>query len=249
MTTQTTMTTAIVSTTTNCRILEKKPLKLRHEIKYNINYGESKILSSRLKNLFKYDKNADSHGTYRVSSLYFDTPYDKALKEKLDGVKNREKFRIRYYNEQTDFISLEKKIKTGGLCGKHRTVITKKQVEDILKGDYSMLADTEDPLLFEFYTKLKGQLLRPKTIVTYVREAFLYEPGNVRITMDRELSTHPNPMVFLNLPKELVNMSQGLTVLEVKYDAYLPDLVKLAVGDVGRSSTAFSKYAVSRRYD
>ena len=43
----------------------------------------------------------DAHtqqGVYRIRSLYFDNLADKALREKLDGVNGREKFRIRYYN-------------------------------------------------------------------------------------------------------------------------------------------------------
>ena len=57
-------------------------------------------------------------GSYRVTSLYFDTPYDTALREKLDGVDRREKFRLRYYGELPGFLKLEKKFKVDGLCGK-----------------------------------------------------------------------------------------------------------------------------------
>ena len=38
------------------------------------------------------------NGQYEIRSLYFDTPDDKALREKLDGVITREKYRIRLYN-------------------------------------------------------------------------------------------------------------------------------------------------------
>ena len=48
--------------------------KLRHELKHSINAADDLILTARLRKLFRHDKNADSHGSYRVSSCYFDTP-------------------------------------------------------------------------------------------------------------------------------------------------------------------------------
>ena len=41
----------------------------------------------------------------------------------------------------------------------------------------------------------------------------------------------------------------ALTVLEVKYDAFLPDLVRLAVQTPDRRAGACSKYALCRRFD
>lgn len=223
--------------------------KLRHELKHSISLQEDFILSSRLKKLFPHDKNADSHGSYRVSSLYFDTPYDKALRQKIDGVNCREKFRLRHYNGDLSFIRLEKKYKINGLCGKRSTKITTEQVKLILSGNIDFLLHSEDPLLQELYSKMKGQQLTPKTIVTYDREAFLFEPGNVRITIDRNLRTGLNSLDFLNPELHHAPVSDGVAVLEVKYDEFLPEIVKMAVQIPNRQSAAYSKYAVCRRYD
>ena len=230
-------------------IKEKQSLKLRHELKHSINAQDDLILASRLRKLFKYDTNADSHGSYRVSSLYFDTPYDKALRQKIDGVNQREKFRIRYYGSDTSFIRLEKKFKINGLCGKHSAKLTAEQVRQILSGDIGFLLDSGHPLLLELYSKMRGQLLAPKTIVTYDREAFLYEPGNVRITLDRNLRSGLASVDFLNPQLNHTSVHDGLTVLEVKYDEFLPELVRMAVQLPNRQAAAYSKYAVCRRYD
>lgn len=88
---------------------ERQPLRLRHERKHQINLREDMVLTGRLEKLFSRDRYAGKDGTYRVTSLYFDTPYDKALREKLDGTDNREKFRLRYYGTDTSFIRLEKR--------------------------------------------------------------------------------------------------------------------------------------------
>ena len=161
----------------------------------------------------------------------------------------REKFRLRYYQDDLSFIRLEKKYKINGLCGKRSTKIPYAMVEKILSGKTECLLETEDPLLLELYSKIQGQQLRPKTIVTYDREAFLFEPGNVRITVDRNLRTGLNPQEFLNPKHHHAPVSDGITVLEVKYDEFLPEIVKMAVQIPNRQAAAYSKYAVCRRYD
>jgi len=230
-------------------IKEKQPLKLRHELKHYINKQDDLILSSRLRKMFPHDSNADSHGSYRVSSLYFDTPYDKALREKMDGVNKREKFRLRYYGSDTSFIRLEKKFKINGLGCKHSTRIAEREVQKILEGDIDFLLESEHPLLHEFYSKIRGQMLAPKTIVTYDREAFIYKPGNVRITIDRNLRSGLGKINFLNPELFHAPVNEGLAVLEVKYDEFLPELVAMAVQVPNRQATAYSKYAACRKYD
>lgn len=236
-------------TVTPIMIKEKKPLKLRHELKHIINPHDDLILSSRLRKLFKHDANAGSHGSYPVSSCYFDTPEDKALRQKIDGVNRREKFRLRYYGNDTSFIRLEKKFKINGMSGKYSTRVTQEEVEAILTGDIEFLSKSEDPLILELYSKMKGQVLRPKTIVTYDREAFIYEPGNVRITIDRNLRSGLSNTDFLNTDLSHVPVSDGLAVLEVKYDEFIPEIVGMAVQATNRQASAYSKYAICRRYD
>ena len=103
----TTMTTTTIGTT--------KPIQLRHELKHQISPQEDLVLTGRLRRLFPHDAHAGPEGSYQVTSLYFDTPYDAALREKLDGVNRREKFRLRYYGAAPSFLKLEKKFKLNGL--------------------------------------------------------------------------------------------------------------------------------------
>lgn len=226
-----------------------KAASLRHELKHRISLSEDLVLSQKLRKLFARDKNAGADGTYKITSLYFDTPYDTALREKLDGVNRREKFRLRYYGTDTTFLRLEKKFKVNGLCGKRSTPITVRQTERLLGGDYAFLLESGEPLLVELYSKMQGDGLRPKTIVRYDREAFLYAPGNVRITLDRNIKTGFGSTDFLNTWPFMADATDLYTVLEVKYDAFLPDLVRMAVQVPGRQAAACSKYAICRRFD
>lgn len=75
-----------------------KKLNYRFEMKHKITEADVLALKSRLYPIMKKDKNALKDGKYLIRSLYFDTPEDKALLDKLNGVALREKFRIRFYN-------------------------------------------------------------------------------------------------------------------------------------------------------
>ena len=224
-------------------------VQMRHELKHRINRQEDPALSQRLRKLFRHDPNAGADGSYRVTSLYFDTPYDDALREKLDGVNRREKFRLRYYGCDTDFIRLEKKFKISGLCGKRSVRITAEQAVNLVSGEYGFLLDSGEPLLIEFYSKLQGKGLRSKTVVVYDREAFLYDIGNVRVTLDRNIRTGLGSVDFLNPDLFHMQVMPGYTILEVKYDAFLPGIVSAAVQVPGRQASAYSKYAACRRFD
>ena len=144
---------------------------------------------------------------------------------------------------------MERKLKINGLCAKQTARLSIEEVEYILSGDYEFLRMSENPLLLEFYSKLKGQLLQPKSIVCYNREAFIYAPGNVRITIDRNLSTRLHCTDFLNSSKQHIGVSNSMSVLEVKYDEFLPDIVRMAVQISNQRSVAYSKYAVCREYE
>lgn len=229
---------AIPATTTEPR--------LRHEEKHQVNLREALVLSRRLEKLFPRDPHAWPEGSYQVVSLYYDDPYDTALRQKLDGVDRREKFRLRYYGKEPAFFKLEKKYKVKGLCGKGSCRLSREEGERLLRGDFAFLLEKEESLAREFYAKLRRGLA-PKTVVRYTREAFLYAPGNVRVTLDGDIRAGA-PERFL-IPQKLLPALGGLAVVEVKYDAFLPEIVKLAVQVPNRQGTACSKYALCRRYD
>lgn len=220
--------------------------RFRHELKYAINAADAAILRSRLSACMARD--GHSGGIYTVRSLYFDDPYDKALSEKLDGVDAREKFRIRCYNGDGGFIRLEKKAKRHGLCMKRQAELTRDETERILAGDTAWMRDEGGrPLLQEFYCKYTGALLRPKTLVDYRREAFVEPLGNARVTLDTNIRSGAYSCDFLGSAVPAFPVSP-LSVLEVKYDAFLPAHVAAAVQLTGRHAGAFSKYAACRIY-
>lgn len=217
----------------------------RHEIKHQISFFDLMELKARLPTIAKRDENAGENNSYRVKSLYFDNYADKALKEKVDGVDGREKFRLRLYNNNTDFIRLEKKAKDGGLCFKENEVITKAECERLLAGEISVLKENGKPLCMELYTKMQTQVLRPKNTVDYEREAFVFSAGNVRITLDYDIRATSNTAQFLDSERVMLPIT-GYSILEVKYDCFLPELIRGMVALKSRRQQAFSKYAAAR---
>lgn len=220
----------------------------RHEWKIEVSGPDLLVLRQRLSCVLKPDPHAVD-GQYLIRSLYFDTPEDKALREKLDGVSRREKFRIRYYNADTSCIHLEKKSKLAGLGRKDMAVLTPEQAQSIVNGELSWMAGSEAPLIVELYSKMRTQRLRPKTIVDYTREPFVYSPGNVRVTLDYNIRTGLSRTDFLNTACPTIPVPDSPAILEVKWDAFLPDAVRDLVQLPGRRSSAFSKYAACRSYD
>lgn len=222
----------------------------RHECKFLIDYGQYLALSARLAPVLQPDPHAGPDGTYLIRSVYFDTPGDKALREKLSGLPMREKFRIRYYNDDLSYLTLEKKQKRGSLCKKLSAPVTVEECERLFKNDRSWMKEHPSALIQELYCKMAGSGLRPKVIVSYLREPYVYAPGNVRVTFDSYLRTGLYDRSFFAPRSNGVPAMErpGEMVLEVKYDAFLPELVAHLLQLEGLRQTAFSKYGGSRRF-
>ena len=219
----------------------------RHEWKHMINMADLTAIRARLRAVAEPDPHAVD-GRYLIRSLYFDNARDKALREKIDGVNMREKFRIRYYNGDTSVIHLEKKSRHSGLGSKFSADLTAEEAQAIVDGRLDWMLESGRPLVQELYCKMRGQGLKPKTIVEYTREPYRYRPGNVRVTFDYDIRTGLQCTDFLNPDCVTVPAGDAGIILEVKWDEYLPDIIRDAVWMPGRRETAFSKYAQCRIY-
>lgn len=221
--------------------------EFRHEWKHEINPADRAALRARLRAVCRTDSHAVD-GRYQIRSLYLDTPGDRALREKLDGVNRREKFRLRYYNGDPSLIHLEKKCRINGLGTKTSAPLTAAQAQAIVDGNLGWMLGSAQPLVRELYSKMRAQGLRPRTIVDYTREPFVYPPGNVRVTLDYGIRTGLGRTDFMNPDCPTVPVFGSPVILEVKWDAFLPAVIRDAVQLEGRRSAPFSKYAACRVY-
>lgn len=218
----------------------------RHELKFMVAAHQYHVLRHRLRHLLKPDPHAGPSGEYRITSLYFDDVADTALFEKLAGVQHRQKIRVRIYDGRDDVIMLEKKAKNGDGARKDRLRIDRTIYEAMRTGNPHPLQEAGHPMLDDVAWQMTNRLLRPKVIVDYVREAYLHPAGNVRITFDKNLRSGISQLDLFRQAPYAPAPVDGLTILEVKYDAFLPRPVQdlLQTDELVRQSA--SKYVLCR---
>lgn len=222
-------------------------MHFRHEMKIEISLSDCMQIRMRLNAVMKKDAHGEN-GRYEIRSLYFDNIDDRALTEKTDGVNRREKYRIRMYDRNPNFLKLEVKRKINALTNKESCVIGRERVHEILTGNTAWMPLSDSRLIRDLYDKMRFEGFRPKTIVEYTREAFVYPAGNVRVTLDYDIRTGMTGTDFLCADCVTVPAWDGRILLEVKWDAFLPDVIRDAIHVDGRTTGAFSKYAQARIY-
>lgn len=226
------------------------PMNYRHEFKYPISTAQVALLRSRLEHMLPIDAHAAATGGYNIRSLYFDDPDNRCYYENENGTDPREKFRIRIYNGSTDRITLECKRKERGKTLKTACPLTLEQTRLLMAGK-TVPRIGEQPVLLQ---KLTGQMLlrrmRPVVIVEYRRIPYVCKNGNVRITLDTNLAASKETESFLE-GKIFFHpvMPLGWQLLEVKYDAYLPDYIYRGLQLENLRQTAFSKYCICRKLE
>ncbi len=222
----------------------------RHELKYKISYVDYLALRSRLHPVMKPDAHAGNDGRYLVRSIYLDNYDDKALREKINGAQRREKFRIRWYNDDLSLIHMEKKMKLNKLCLKLSVPLAEEECRQLCKGNVDWMMDHSSELVKELRCKMTLLQLRPRVVVSYCREPYVYAPGNVRVTFDSHIRTSLFSRSFLekDMPDISATDIPGEIVLEVKYDNFLPEVIASLLQTEGIRQQAFSKYGACRRY-
>ncbi len=218
----------------------------RVEDKYNCTATELITLQSRVEAVLRPDSNEGGPDGYRITSLYFDDFRDSCLQDTQDGVNRRNKYRIRIYNDSLDVIKLEVKTKRDNRILKHSKSISLAEMKSLMRGErIEDSASGEDPATL-FNLAIKTQGLRPRVIVAYERKAYVYEPGNVRITFDRNVRASGRVESFGQKNISYDFLQEYDKVLEVKYDEFIPDflLQLLELGNMQQS--AYSKYQLCR---
>lgn len=225
--------------------MSSKQQVFRHELKFLINEAEKDQLRQRFQHVLGMDDHA-RRGDYTIRSLYFEDYWQSAYAEKEAGVLMRKKYRIRIYNYGSEVIKLERKKKFGSYILKESAPLTKEEVEAILAGQYDFLLTSPHPLCREFYYECRSQVMRPRLIVDYERELWVYDLGTVRLTFDKELRAAVGSFDLFDasLPT-MPLLEDGQLVLEVKYTEYLPQIIKQILPGRTAEQLAISKYVLA----
>jgi len=221
----------------------------RQELKYGITYIDYMLLKNKLKHVMRLDSHADSTGKYLIRSCYFDNFENKVMNEKKEGYLNRDKYRVRIYGKSEGIINLERKSKRNNLTFKSKCNMTRSEFEKIRIGDISWMENDTRSLISDLYLEMKMSLIKPMAVVDYEREAYIYLYGNVRVTFDSKVQTSIRNTDMFNKHLPMVDVLDPTEViLEVKFDEYLPDVVKMLLQGINTKHEAYSKYQLSRMY-
>ncbi|MFS0781832.1 polyphosphate polymerase domain-containing protein [Bacillus sp. 1P06AnD] len=223
--------------------------KGRKELKHAMTKADCYLLRHNLQPIMAKDDHTDEAGAYSIRSVYFDNIDNKVLTQKKEGNYERDKYRFRLYNLNSGYINLEKKSKRNTITYKEKCRVYAEEYERIRKGDISWMEHDQRDLIRELFMQMNLFQLKPISVVDYEREVFVYPYGNVRITFDSDIKTSNRNNDFLN-PNLLMApaLNPDIVILEVKYDEFLPDIIKIMLQVSARRQDTYSKYLLSRVY-
>ncbi len=214
----------------------------RHEEKYIIDYRQYALLKSRAAQLLTPDAHG-KEGSYTITSLYFDDPLDNALYEKLDGLPEHTKFRIRAYNHSDRVIKLERKDKRGILTEKFTASLIPSQVSLLCHGQWEGFSGKARELVFQ----MEAADLRPTIAVRYRRDAFFFPGTDLRLTFDTGLEAiRPHPEALFDPNRfGIPALDKNSVIMEIKYGQFLPTFIRRLTA-VDCKQLSVSKYALCR---
>ena len=223
--------------------------RYRHEYKYLVDGARENVLLIRACGILEKDPHTDADGIYLIRSLYFDDYDDSCLSDNINGVDERSKFRIRYYNDDHSRLWLEKKSKLHGMTLKESCLITPEECMAFMSGSIPDIISEMPEIKKRLFLEMQFRSMTPKVIVSYERMPFIYPGGNVRVTFDRKITSSNDIGHFLSgiYPFRPV-LPHNMSILEVKWDEILPLHIKDTMKLDTLQWTTFSKYYMCRTY-
>ena len=217
---------------------------LRTEDKYLISYEEYILLRQRLNQILQHDNN-NPNQHYKISSVYFDDINNSDYWSSVYGNPIRSKFRVRMYDDNPSLIKFEKKTKIYNQCKKDSCRISQEQLRHLLNGENDLLfANEKDGQ--QLFLIFRRRALVPKVIVSYMREAFVYPTGNVRITFDMDMMYSSHCESFGVSNENYYYADDKGIVMEVKYDQFMPNFL-INILELGHfNAVSNSKYCICR---
>jgi SPX domain protein involved in polyphosphate accumulation len=202
----------------------------------------------------KFARNSDKN-QYTVRSVYFDTPQFECYFDKINGIKNRKKLRLRGYNEEhpDNEVFLEIKRKYEIPIVKYRANLKYSDSLDLFKNShingyvkqsdkYISSPENAQRFFFQIYSKN----MHPVVLITYEREAYQskFDP-TVRITFDKNLRSKSYPTLNeLYTENDLNRSLQAHFILEVKFNNHFPYWMNPIISSLGLVRRAASKYVI-----
>lgn len=189
---------------------------------------------------------------YEVRSIYFDTHDWRFFDEKIAGICNRKKFRVRSYESRPNSktpVYLEIKEKEKDVILKRRSILPLGDVTSLIEGRPFEYKD--DPVVNEWRHSLLRFHLHPRVLLSYNRLAFLSKGcSDYRITIDSDLSYKLlNGEFGFDRPLKGISATKTFCLLELKFSNFMPLKISDLIKKYNLRNDAFSKYCESVIYN
>ncbi len=219
----------------------------RHELKFYISRSDYEYARFILGELMQKDSYQDGDRGYFIRSLYFDDVADSSVEEKLDGIENRDKYRIRVYDPNQDWAKLERKRKNNNFVKKSSVRLSKEEALLMCEGDYDFLLEKEGQDAKAIYFDMKRKYFRPVVIIDYIRDVYKMDYNEIRITFDKHIrvSTDDLNLFDKNIQTHPLQRDDAI-IMEVKFNNCLPSWFKDFLKFESSTNLAISKYCYGR---
>lgn len=217
----------------------------RQELKFFVDNHIINALIPEFNAYIRRDRYSE-HGPYEIHSVYFDTIDWQAFYTKIDGNKRRQKFRIRSYTidpSEDDTVFIEIKEKYDGTVYKRRSPIPFREAKKVITG---AKIDGGSSVVEEWRYAVLRNSIKPRLLNNYTRMAFSSEhfPG-LRVTIDQNLTfAMTNKVEFTTLSRSAY-WAHGKSVVEIKFDRYVPRFIIDIIRRYNLTQAPVSKYCDS----
>ncbi|MDR2088603.1 MAG: polyphosphate polymerase domain-containing protein [Clostridiales Family XIII bacterium] len=219
----------------------------RVEKKYLFSAPIGYALRRRIRAVLREDAHNGPDG-YIVRSLYFDTISDGDFFDKLEGLEQRRKIRLRIYPPNYDAVRLEIKEKSGAYQRKRSLRLSPEDAQALIARDFRVLLRSAHPLGAELFGVMSAEVYLPRCVVEYDRRAFLSPGGDTRVTFDSRIRASEGRLDFFSpAPSLYPVLNPSDITLEVKYSHFLFGYIRDTLGEYGKTERSVSKYCLSRR--
>jgi len=188
--------------------------------------------------------------SYLVRSLYLDTDDLRSYHDKLCGIRNRKKLRIRAYNQERSTVFLEIKRKYDNIIVKDRASVQIEELPSLLDryGGYRLnggRSNAENDVTMRFLSLIPALQLRPVLLIAYEREAYIgLFDDTARLTLDRNLRYLPGRSHDLFYSGRDWFSVKRPCILELKFNRVLPFFFKHVIRRLNLWAQAISKYCL-----
>ena len=209
-------------------------INYRYEIKFVLD--DSK-LTNALQWLHTKTTFSEKYNDRRVNSLYLDDTSFSSARDNLTGIPDKEKIRLRWYDEANKTPSLEIKIKSNRLGYKKLFQIDSLKENFLEKSTKEITSECiktmkRNNIIFDSH-------LVPVLQLGYDRKYFEDKNG-IRLTIDRNVCFH-NASLHHKLSSKLP-IAYSQAIMEIKFDPHLKDKVADLMRPLHITPKRHSKY-------